>query len=51
MYDGGSLSVLFNEAGIRNIKICANGETSVENSAGLDLFERGKDSVYVEGSK
>jgi predicted SAM-dependent methyltransferase len=51
MYDGESLSVLFREAGFKNIKVCAKGETSIKNSTGLDLFERGKNSVYVEGSK
>ena len=51
MYDGKSLSKLFIEAGFRNIKICAEGETTIENSTGLDLFERGKNSVYVEGKK
>ena len=51
MYDGRSLSILFREAGFKNIKICAKGETAIKNSTGLDLFERGRDSVYVEGSK
>tara|TARA_B110001450_G_scaffold256994_1_gene290065 strand:- start:5260 stop:5913 length:654 start_codon:yes stop_codon:yes gene_type:complete len=51
MYDGESLSILFREAGFKNIKICAKGETAIKNSTGLDLFERGRDSVYVEGSK
>ncbi len=46
-----SLSVLFREAGFKNIKVCAKGETSIKNSTGLDLFERGKNSVYVGGSK
>ena len=51
MYDGRSLSNLFREARFKNIKICAKGETAIKNSTGLDLFERGRDSVYVEGSK
>lgn len=51
MYDGNSLSNLFKEAGLKNIKICAEGETSIKNSTGLDLYERGKNSVYVEGTK
>ena len=51
MYDGRSLSILFRDAGFKNIKICAKGETAIKNSTGLDLFERGRDSVYVEGSK
>jgi predicted SAM-dependent methyltransferase len=51
MYDGESLSVLFREAGFKNIKVCAKGETSIKKSTGLDLCERGKNSVYVEGSK
>lgn len=51
MYDGNSLSNLFKEAGLKNIKICAEGETTIKNSTGLDLYERGKNSVYVEGTK
>ena len=51
MYDGDPGSVLFNEAEFRNTKICTNGETSIENSAALDLFKRKKVSVYVEGLK
>tara|TARA_B100000780_G_scaffold235953_1_gene176685 strand:- start:339 stop:455 length:117 start_codon:yes stop_codon:yes gene_type:complete len=37
--------------GFKNIKICAEGETTIKNSTGLDLFERGINSVYVKGSK
>ncbi len=51
MYDGKSLSILFREAGFKNVKICADGETTIKNSTGLDLFERGMNSVYVEGLK
>lgn len=51
MYDGKSLSNLFKEVGLKNIKICTQGETTIKNSAGLDLFERSMDSVYVEGTK
>ena len=51
MYDGKSLSILFKEFGLKNIKICKDGETTIKNSIGLDLFERGKNSVYVEGTK
>ncbi|MDA7755390.1 class I SAM-dependent methyltransferase [Pseudomonadales bacterium] len=51
MYDGKSLSILFKEAGLRNIKICAEGQTTIKNPSGLDLYERGKNSVYVEGAK
>ena len=51
MYDGKSLSFLFREFGFKNIKICKEGETTIKNSTGLDLFERGMNSVYVEGTK
>ena len=51
MYDGKSLSSLFREVGLKNIKVCAEGETTIKNSTGLDLFERGMNSVYVEGTK
>ena len=51
MYDGKSLSSLFREVGLKNIKVCAEGETTIKNSTGLDLFERGSESVFVEGTK
>ena len=51
MYDGKSLSILFRELGLKNIKICAAGETTIKNHTGLDLFESSYNSVYVEGTK
>jgi predicted SAM-dependent methyltransferase len=51
MYDGKSLSSLFKEMGFKNIKVCVAGETTIKNSSGLDLFERGSQSVFVEGAK
>lgn len=51
MYDGLSLSNLFREVGLKNVNICAEGETGIKNPTGLDLYERGKNSVYVEGTK
>tara|TARA_B100001093_G_C26740381_1_gene976371 strand:+ start:725 stop:1366 length:642 start_codon:yes stop_codon:yes gene_type:complete len=51
MYDGKSLSLLFKKVGLKNVKICAQGETTIKNPTNLDLFERSMDSVYVEGTK
>ena len=51
MYDGKSLSILFRELGLKNIKICKEGETTIKNPTGLDLYERAVNSVYVEGTK
>lgn len=51
MYDGKSLSNLFREVGLKNIKVCAEGETFIKDSSGLDLFERAEQSVVVEATK
>ena len=51
MYDGKSLSNLFREVGLKNIKVCAEGETSIKDSSGLDIFERAEQSVVVEATK
>lgn len=51
MYDGKSLSLLIQNLGFRNVKVCKKGETSIKNINGLNLYERSEESVYVEGTK
>ena len=51
MYDGKSLSLLIQNLGFRNVKVCKKGETSIKNINGLNLYERSEESVYVEGIK
>ena len=51
MYDGKSLCKLFREVGLKNVKVCDEGETTIKNSNGLDLFERASESIIVEGIK
>ncbi len=48
MYDGNSLKKLLLEMGLKNAAICTNGKTNISNYGALDLFERKKNSVYVE---
>ena len=51
MYDGKSLSLLMEKSGFRDVRIYKKGETSINNSNGLNLYERSEESVYVEGIK
>ena len=51
MYDGKSLVKLMTKAGFRNVTIQAPGESLIEMTDGLDLFERADQSVFVEGVK
>ena len=51
MYDGVSLSKLLKEIGFKEVEICKNGYTKIHNPGELNLNEREKDSVYVEGVK
>lgn len=48
MYDGASLCNLFSLSGFSNPQIMEKGQTNILDSGGLDLFERGEESVYVE---
>ena len=49
MYDGNSLTKLLLEMGFKNVEVCTNGKTNISNPEVLDLYEREKQSVYVEG--
>ncbi|MDA9109429.1 class I SAM-dependent methyltransferase [Woeseiaceae bacterium] len=49
MYDGASLSKLLIEMGFSSAEICRDGKTNIIDSDGLNLYERVKQSVYVEG--
>lgn len=49
MYDGNSLTKLLLEMGFKNVEVCTNGKTNILNPEVLDLYEREKQSVYVEG--
>ena len=51
MYDGKSITLLLKNAGFKNVRVLAKGETLIKNSNGLDLYERCESSVYVEGTK
>ena len=51
MYDGKSLCKLLREVGLKNVKVCDEGETTIKNSDVLDLFERASESIIVEGTK
>ena len=51
MYDGVSLSKLLREVGFRDVVVCKNGFTKILNPGKLNLYEREKQSVYVEGIK
>ena len=51
MYDGKSLSLLMEELGFRDVRVCSKSETSIKNLNGLNLHERSEESVYVEGIK
>ena len=49
MYDGASLSKLLIEMGFSSVEICKDGKTNIIDADGLNLHEREKKSVYVEG--
>ncbi|MAI14632.1 MAG: hypothetical protein CMM15_11475 [Rhodospirillaceae bacterium] len=51
MYDGESLSKLMADIGFYDVSIMQPGSTMMINATSLDLFERSRDSVYVEGKK
>ena len=51
MYDGKSITLLLKNAGFKNVRVLAKGETLIKNSNGLNLYERCDSSVYVEGIK
>jgi hypothetical protein len=51
MYDGKSLSKLMDAAEFRDVRVCKEGETLIQNPDGLNLYERSEQSVYVEGMK
>ena len=49
MYDGTSLSRLLIEMGFSSAEVCKDGKTNIIDADGLNLHEREKQSVYVEG--
>ncbi|MCC6146868.1 MAG: methyltransferase domain-containing protein [Anaerolineaceae bacterium] len=51
MYDGKSLMRMLHETGFSDVHILGAGETLLDNPAGIDLYERMEESVYVEGHK
>lgn len=51
MYDGKSLSDLLRTSGYVNVEIMSVGETRIDDSEPLDLYERADESVYVEAEK
>lgn len=51
MYDGQSLSKLMTMLGFQHVSVCEPGETNIALPTNLNLYERSKDSVYVEGVK
>lgn len=51
MYDGNSLSRLFQINGFTSIKVMQPGQTSIKNYQPLDLYEKAEESVFVEGEK
>lgn len=48
MYDGQSLVKLLNSVGFCEAQVLPAGHTKIVNPAGLDLYERQDESVYVE---
>ena len=48
MYDVKSLSRLLQRIGFRDPQILKAGDTTIDNTQGLDLHERASKSVYVE---
>ena len=51
MFDGDSLANLMKSQGFRNVTIQISGNTLIENSGSLNLFEREEESVVVEAIK
>ena len=51
MYDGSSLARLVTEAGFRDAKVLAAGETTIPDPGALNLRERERESCYVETRK
>lgn len=51
MYDGDSLARCLSEMGFKNVEICSDGKTNIQDSGSLDLYEQEEQSVYVEGIK
>lgn len=51
MYDEKSLSKLIKGAGFSQVFVHDAGETNILNHENLNLYERSKDSIYVEGLK
>ena len=51
MYDGESLKKLLHNAGFVKVNILPPGKTMIEKPGNLNLYEREKESVYVEGFK
>ena len=49
MYDGESLSKLLIEMGFKNVEVCKDGYTKIEDPEGLNLYDQAEQSVYVEG--
>jgi hypothetical protein len=48
MYDGPSLCTLLARHGFVDPRVLPPGQTSIRDNHSLDLFERARDSVYVE---
>jgi predicted SAM-dependent methyltransferase len=48
MYDRDSLSALLVNTGFDSPRVCAPGETMIENPGALDLREREAESIYIE---
>lgn len=51
MYDGKSLLKILKEFGFKNSTILKPGDTNIPNEKNLNLYERAKQSFYVEGIK
>ena len=51
MYDENSLIKLLSSCGFKNVVALPPGKTNIPNESNLDLHERKKESIYVEGIK
>jgi len=51
MYDGASLSKMLLENDFKDVEICADGYTKIEDPGNLNLYEQAETTVYVEGVK
>lgn len=51
MYDGASLSKMLLNNDFKEVEICSNGFTKIENPGNLNLYEQVETTVYVEGIK